>query len=376
MTTTPVHYSLTSVGVFFITYHVLLAIALPIYFYHTTPSVGVVVCTFILLGFCGHSIGAYHRHYAHKGYKLNRFVEYFFVFFGTLTVQGSVLAWAHDHRIHHKFTDKPQDPYGITKGFWHAHILWLFDRSVYERDYKKYVPDLMSDPLLRFQEKYYNILALSSNILVCGIIGIVFKDMWGAFLIAGWLRIFAVHHATFFVNSIAHVWGSHTYLKELSAVDNAIVAFLTFGEGYHNYHHAFQHDYRNGIRWYHFDPNKWLVWTLHKCGLAYDLRRYDESSIRHKLVDSDHALLLATIERLRSKGDGWCESRRKEVNELANALRNAIEEIRNIATKMHEVHKANRKALAVRLRKQQQEFTATKHKWNMLCRELIGTQPA
>jgi stearoyl-CoA desaturase (delta-9 desaturase) len=99
----------------------------------------------------------------------------------------------------------------------------------------------------------------------------------------------------FFINSLAHTWGSKTYAKELTAVDNFILAFLTFGEGYHNYHHAFPNDYRNGISWYHFDPTKWLIWTLEKLHLAKNLRSKDGLIVRANLIQKDLKMVVETL---------------------------------------------------------------------------------
>ena len=104
-----------------------------------------------------------------------------------------------------------------------------------------------------------------------------------------------LHHFTWLINSLAHVWGARSFCKELTAVDNYIIALLTFGEGYHNYHHTFAQDYRNGIRWFHFDPTKWLIWSLHKLGLAKQLRTVPDYQIQEKMLLERKSILLADV---------------------------------------------------------------------------------
>ena len=109
------------------------------------------------------------------------------------------------------------------------------------------------------------------------------------------MRMAMIHHCTWFINSLCHTYGAKTYARELSAVDNAIMALLTFGEGYHNYHHAFAADYRNGIRWYHFDPTKWAIWTAAKLGLVKGLRVINEVTVLKSLVSKDKKMILEHI---------------------------------------------------------------------------------
>lgn len=135
------------------------------------------------------------------------------------------------------------------------------------------IPDLWARKWVRFQHNYYHLLTATSTIIIVIVMGFVSGWFTSIYLCLAWMFFF--HHSMFFINSLAHTWGSKTYAKELTAVDNFLLAFLTFGEGYHNYHHAFPNDYRNGISWYHFDPTKWLIWTLEKLHLAKNLRSKD-----------------------------------------------------------------------------------------------------
>jgi len=128
-------------------------------------------------------------------------------------------------------------------------------------------------------------------------LGYLFNDFFGAFVFGFLLRTFLIHHSTFFINSVAHCWGSQSYSRESSAVNNLLLAFLTIGEGYHNYHHAFASDYRNGVRWFHFDPTKWFIWTLYKTGMAKKLIVFNKLTIKKKIVLEDSKFLLENIKK-------------------------------------------------------------------------------
>lgn len=281
--------------IFYATYHLILLMGLPLYFWFITPSANLIIIAGVLFVLTQVSVTAgYHRLYAHSTYKTNKAVEAILLFFSAMAAQSTALRWSSLHRIHHSHTDQKKDPYNITKGFWHAHITWLFTTPmVYD---PKLVPDLMKNKLVLFQDKYYHKLFLTSNIITSLLIGWWLEDFIGAFLLAWGIRMFLCHHFTFFVNSLAHMWGSRSYTRELSAVDNFMVSLLTFGEGYHNYHHAFARDYRNGIRWYHFDPTKWLIWALTKLGLAWDAKKVNPFLIKQRLVLEDKKLLLEELQ--------------------------------------------------------------------------------
>jgi stearoyl-CoA desaturase (delta-9 desaturase) len=136
---------------------------------------------------------------------------------------------------------------------------------------------------------------VAANLIAFLFVGWMVGDFLGAFLFAWWVRMLVLHHTTWCINSIAHYWGSKQYSKEHSAVDNYLISLVTYGEGYHNYHHTFANDYRNGIRWYHFDPAKWLIWTLNKLGLAHHLKRVNNERITRQLLIHDRDQILEKI---------------------------------------------------------------------------------
>jgi len=302
---------------FLIGYHIVLLAALPLYFYlGGRPSWGMVTFTLLLFFASGISItGGYHRYYSHRSFRTNKFIEAIILFFGTLTAQGSALRWSFDHRIHHAFVDTDKDPYSIKKGFWYAHFLWILEKP--KPIEKKVVPDLVKNPLVMFQEKHYPPLMFGSNLILFLFAGWLFNDFFGAFVITLLLRLFFLHHFTWFINSLAHTWGDRPFCEEQSAVNNFIISLVTFGEGYHNYHHTYANDYRNGVRWYHFDPTKWIIWLLNKLRLAKDLKRMDTYTIKRRMVLERKDLLLNQIKNL------WHVKREdieKSVHEVAERM--------------------------------------------------------
>lgn len=265
-------------------YHLLLLILLPIYLFTFGFPLKLFVISFILVHIAGIAITAgYHRLFSHQAYKAHPIAQWIFLFWGTVATQGSALKWCYDHRKHHAFIDQDEDPYTIKKGFWYAHFLWMMKKA--DPIDPKVVPDLMKNRAIMFQHRHYVPLMLLSNALVILFFGALFHNYFGAFVFTGLVRMFLLHHFTWFINSLAHTWGTQNYSREHSAVDNYILCVLTFGEGYHNYHHTFANDYRNGIRWYHYDPTKWVILLLAKLGLAKDLRKASDQIISRKLIE-------------------------------------------------------------------------------------------
>ncbi len=235
---------------------------------------------------CGLSItGGYHRLFSHVAYSATWPVRAFYLAFGAASVQNSALAWCADHREHHTYTDDERDPYNIQLGFWWAHIGWVLCKSDRSERSSTVVKDLESDRLVVLQDKHYLLLAALFGAALPAAFGLLWGDALGAFLVAGSLRLVLQWHATFSVNSFAHMLGTQPFGELGSARDSALVAFMTLGEGYHNFHHRFQSDYRNGIRWYQFDPTKWIVWSAAKVGLTSNLRRVPADLIAAARVD-------------------------------------------------------------------------------------------
>jgi stearoyl-CoA desaturase (delta-9 desaturase) len=222
--------------------------------------------------------GGYHRLFAHRAYRCHGALRLFYLMFGAGSFQGPALRWASDHRTHHARTDEDDDPHNIRKGFWWAHVGWLSYRAP-PSDYRN-VKDLLADPLVRFQDRFYLPLGLAIGFLAPSLIAWTWGDAAGGLLVAGILRLLIQYHATFAINSVAHWIGRRPYSTETSARDSWIAALLTMGEGYHNFHHRFPGDYRNGFRWHHFDPTKWWIWLLSIIGVAWELKRVPREAVR------------------------------------------------------------------------------------------------
>lgn len=238
------------------------------------------IVTFILFYLLtGLSITAgYHRYFSHRSYDCHFLLRLFYLVFGACALENSLLRWASDHRMHHKNVDTDLDPYNIKKGGWYAHIGWIFYKRTVDPHFTN-VQDLIKDPLVLWQKKYYVPIAVLAGFLLPALIGLAVDRPLGGFLFGGFFRVTFVHHATFFINSLAHMVGRQTYSNQDSSRDSWWLAFLTYGEGYHNFHHKFQADYRNGFRWYHFDPTKWLVAIGKWVGLTHRLNRTPSEKI-------------------------------------------------------------------------------------------------
>jgi stearoyl-CoA desaturase (delta-9 desaturase) len=223
----------------------------------------------------------YHRLFAHMAFQARWPVRLITLIFGATAFENCALAWVSDHRRHHKHVDHDEDPYDISKGFWHAHIGWILFKINPEPPYDN-VNDLRKDPLVQWQDRYYVAIAVGFGFVLPALLGYWHGGANGALgglLLAGVARVVAVQHMTFFINSLCHTVGNQPYSNKCSARDSWFMAIFTFGEGYHNYHHEFQHDYRNGVKWWQWDPTKWTIWTLEKLHMVEGLRRVPEDKI-------------------------------------------------------------------------------------------------
>jgi len=225
--------------------------------------------------FNGIAIGSgYHRLWSHRTYEAHPALRWFLAVMGGMAMQNSIIIWSARHRIHHReVDDNDKDPYSIGRGFWFAHIGWML------RDYPSgvvdysVVRDLEKDPVAAWQHRWYWSLVWATNVGLPLLLGWLTGDMLGMFLLVGVLRLVLSHHVTFFINSLAHMWGRQPYTDENSARDQHFLALITYGEGYHNYHHLFQSDYRCGIRWWHLDINKWFISTCAMLGMVKNRKR-------------------------------------------------------------------------------------------------------
>ena len=203
----------------------------------------------------------YHRLFSHRSHSASWPLRLFYAIFGAAAFQNSAIKWCSDHRRHHLKTDSDEDPYSIIRGFFWAHMGWVM---ISEKEQKiENVEDLQSDPILIWQDKHIFKIGGFAGIILPGLVGIIliggFSGFLGGLIWGGLLRLVIVHHGTFLINSGAHYWGKQNYSTKNTSRDSPILSLFTFGEGYHNFHHTFQADYRNGHKWYHWDPTKWWI---------------------------------------------------------------------------------------------------------------------
>ena len=290
--------------------------AVPLYLWHFGLDwfqVGLFLALLIASGF-SITLG-YHRLFSHITFRAALPVRLFTTIFGAAAFENSVLMWASEHRNHHKHVDHDDDPYSISKGFFHAHIGWLIFKLNPEGPYDN-VADLEKDGLLRWQNRHIQTIAVAVGFVLPALLGAAWNGWAGAlggFLLAGVARVVVLQHCTFLINSACHVFGDQPYSKKCSARDSFLMALFTFGEGYHNYHHEFQHDYRNGVKPWQFDPTKWLIWTLSKIGLAKNLRGYlPRRSARPKRANwQSHAWATSRSGPLDGRSRFWVPSRQR-----------------------------------------------------------------
>jgi stearoyl-CoA desaturase (delta-9 desaturase) len=277
-----------------------------IYIFFFDVPVGIWVLFLIMCAATNLSITAgYHRLFAHKSYETNAVAKFLLLLVGSSAFQGSALKWSSDHRRHHTYIDTDKDPYSIEKGFWYAHMGWLFYKFSVDQEIKAL--DLEKDKMIMHQHNHYLLWSIATGFVFPLLVGWILGSPMAGLIILGSLRIFFTQQSTFFVNSLCHTLGKQTYSKEISARDSFIVAILTHGEGYHNFHHQFQIDYRNGIKWYHWDPTKWVILTMKWTGLAKKLKTIPSQEILKARLNAEAKLLEAKgfshekIEQLKAK---------------------------------------------------------------------------
>ena len=282
----------------------------------------------------------YHRLFSHKAFKASWPVRLFVLLFGAAAFENSALWWSSEHRKHHKHVDTDDDPYDISKGFFWAHIGWLMFKlkPVPPLDNVK---DLRKDKLVMIQHKWVHLISFVVSFGVPALIGYFYAvysgnlspavGALGGLLIPGVARVVMVQHATFCINSRCHRIGKRPYSTSHSARDSWVAAIFTMGEGYHNYHHEFEWDYRNGVKPWQLDPSKWIIWTLSKFGLAYDLRR----------VPREKILLAETRETERKLNDqislfqdSIAESANELMEQALSSLEDASQRLREICNEL------------------------------------------
>jgi stearoyl-CoA desaturase (delta-9 desaturase) len=297
----------------------------------------------------------YHRLLSHRTFKAHPAVEAVLLLFGAAAWQGSALEWSVDHIQHHSHIDTESDPYNRRRGFLYAHMGWLVRRDT-AMPMTRIPHFLKNDKLVMWQHRWYVPIAVVTSFVVplslCG---------WHGILLVGAVRIVALHHTTWLINSWAHTGNQRPYNPDVTAADNWLLAFFSFGEGWHNYHHAFPNDYRNGVRKFDWDPSKWMIWTMSKLGVAYDLKRVNPATMWNRRVDAllayqgcalTRARLLSTtrisLERLTTRSETRLAALSARVHEHVAASHIDLADLRRrVAERMDDWKRArDRRSLA------------------------------
>ncbi len=239
---------------------------------------------YVLTG-VGITVG-YHRLFTHRSFETYRPVRYAFAVLGQMAVEGDVVTWVADHRKHHQFSDQEGDPHsphagyedgvaGALKGLWHAHTGWMFS-NVGRADRERYAKDLLRDRGIRVIAKLF-VPIIAVSLLIPALVGWALIGGWYGFLAGlvwgGGVRIFLLHHVTFSINSICHFWGRRRFASRDESRNVWWLSWLSFGESWHNNHHAFPTSAFHGLRRFEIDPGGWVIWALEKSGLAWRVVR-------------------------------------------------------------------------------------------------------
>ena len=235
-----------------------------------------------LLTVLGVTVG-FHRLFTHRSFETNALVQAIFGVLGSMAVQGPLLKWVAQHRQHHKESDSPNDPhsphmhghgfFGMLRGLWHAHIGWFFQKDA--PNLASYVPDLMKNDVARRISNLFPFW-VAMGLLIPTAIGWAVSGTWSGallgFIWGGLVRVFFVHHVTWSVNSICHLWGSQPYPSGDQSRNNFALGLLALGEGWHNNHHAFPTSARHGLVWWQFDLSYIVIRLLALVGLAWNIK--------------------------------------------------------------------------------------------------------
>lgn len=235
----------------------------------------------------------YHRLFTHRSFETPAWVRYTFGALGSMAVQGPVLHWVAEHRRHHQHSDHDGDPHSphghgdtwrdTIRGAWHSHVGWMFRRS--SRELPRYIKDLRSDRVACAVSRQFPLWVVAGLALPAAIGGLMTMSWMGVllgFLWGGLVRVFLVHHVTWSVNSVCHLWGARPFASHDHSRNNAIVGVLALGEGWHNNHHAFPTSARHGLVWWQFDLSYVLIRALAAVGLAWGVRTPDAERIARK----------------------------------------------------------------------------------------------
>ena len=256
-------------------FHVLAVAAL---FYFSWTNLAVALVMWWIIGSLGIGL-SFHRQLTHRGFQSPAWLKNILAVFGTMALQGSPKDWITTHRLHHQFTETELDPHSPRFGFFFAHMGWVLRGTSQENGVeieRRYVPDLLRDKFLVTLSKFWFLPTVITGIIL-GLIGGWSMVLWGVFVPVtfGW-------HFTWFVNSVNHVWGSKRFQTADDSTNNFFVAMVSFGEGWHNNHHANPTSAKHGLTWYEFDFNWLQIRILEKLGLVWNVKAFDLAAHREK----------------------------------------------------------------------------------------------
>lgn len=324
----------------------------------------------------GSITGGYHRYFSHRTYEARTWLKWFWALFGAAAFQNSIWVWARDHRVHHRFVDTELDPYSINKGFFWAHFGWMLVNESTTADLTPYGRDLERDKVVMFQHRYYALVATFIGFGLPTLLGYFLGSALGGLAVAGFLRIVAVHHMTFFINSWCHYFGRQTYTDTNTARDSIVMAVATFGEGYHNFHHIFANDYRNGVRWYHWDPTKWMIQIFRLLGGAHSLRRTPWTEIIRMQLQMDEKRLKNRLNsQWQSQFQVQLDNLKVRVESAQSRFEQLREEYKKLATDYASISMDKLQELKFQIRMAQIEFKAAYKQWRAFNSFLLETVP-
>ncbi|MBE9181699.1 fatty acid desaturase [Oculatella sp. LEGE 06141] len=248
--------------VFFASVH---AVALMAPWFFSWSALGLTLFLHWLFGSIGICLG-YHRLLSHRSFQVPKWLEYAIALIGASALQGGPIFWVAGHRLHHAYTeDEQKDPYSARKGFWWSHMLWIFyPRSKFfnYEQYKRFAPDLARDPVYRWLNRYFVLLQIPIALLLYALGG------WSFVVYGVFVRIVLLWHTTWMINSVTHMWGYRTFEVEDNSRNLWWAAIFTYGEGWHNNHHAHPTVAKAGWRWWELDVTWWVIWLFKRVGLA------------------------------------------------------------------------------------------------------------
>jgi fatty-acid desaturase len=243
--------------------------ALAALFFWSWQGIVAAVVFYWIAGSLGIGMG-YHRLLTHRGYKVPKIVEYFLATCAALALQGGPIQWVATHRMHHAHTDKEGDPHTPREGRWWSHVGWILTgtaQRLNEATIAHYVPDLAKDRFYVWLDRLYYVPLVVLTVFLFAFGG------WSVMLWGVCVRVTLAMHATWLVNSATHLWGRKRFETGDDSTNSWWVAMLTFGEGWHNNHHAHPTSARHGLKWYEVDANWWGIRTLQLMGLARGIKR-------------------------------------------------------------------------------------------------------